>query len=67
MQVTRAIEDPLVLRQLQFAHEFQMRFYAAKDYDDRTPVSGAGRSCKEVHTRPFLLASKRYMTDNTSM
>eukprot|EP00903_Cladosiphon_okamuranus_P015423 g14246.t1 len=59
-EVTRTIEDPLVLRQLQFAHEFQMRFCAtSEDFDDRIPVSGAGRACKEMHTRPFLLASKR--------
>lgn len=58
MQVTRAIEDPLVLRQLQFAQEFQMRFCAVKDFDGRVPVSGAGRACQEMH-RPFLLASRR--------
>lgn len=59
-KVTRAIQDPLVLRQLQFAQDFQRRFCAAGDYDDRIPVVGAGRACQVVHTRPFLLASRRF-------
>lgn len=58
--MTRAIQDPLVLRQLQFAQDFQRRFCAAGDYDDRIPVVGAGRACQLVHTRPFLLASRRF-------
>jgi len=59
-QVTRAIQDPLVLRQMQFAQDFQRRFCPAGGYVDRIPVVGAGRACQMVHTRPFLLASRRF-------
>lgn len=58
-EVTRAIEDPLVLRQLKFAQDFQRRFCAARVGDERVPVSEAGRDCQDVHSRPFLVASRR--------
>lgn len=58
-QVTRAIEDPLVLRQLKFAQDFRRRFCAEADGDKRVSVSEAGRDCQDVHSRPFLVASRR--------
>ncbi|CAN0265408.1 unnamed protein product, partial [Pylaiella littoralis] len=63
--VTRAIDDPLVLRQLKFAQDFQKRFCATGDDDERIPVSEAGRDCQAVHTDPFLLASRRISPEQT--
>ncbi|CAN0001882.1 unnamed protein product, partial [Scytosiphon promiscuus] len=59
IKITRAIEDPFTLQQLEFAQGFQRRFCPSKDVGDRVPVLGSGRACQGLHTRPFLLASRR--------
>ncbi|CAM9568260.1 unnamed protein product, partial [Ectocarpus sp. 13 AM-2016] len=58
-RVTRLIEDQFVLKQLEFAQDFHRRFCPPADDDERVPVLGSGRACQGVHTRPFLLASRR--------
>ncbi|CAM9455296.1 unnamed protein product [Ectocarpus fasciculatus] len=57
--VTRLIEDQFVLKQLEFAQDFHRRFCPPGDDGERVPVLGSGRACQGVHTRPFLLASRR--------
>ncbi|CBN73991.1 hypothetical protein Esi_0009_0176 [Ectocarpus siliculosus] len=59
IKVTRLIDDQFVLKQLEFAQDFHRRFCPPGDDDERVPVLGSGRACQGVHTRPFLLASRR--------
>lgn len=66
--MTRAIEDPLVLQQLEFVQNFQRRFGSTGDDDwgQRIPVAESGPECKIIHMRPFVVASRRCVRTSRS-
>lgn len=57
-KVTRLIEDPLVLRDLDFCQNFRTRVERTRD-EKFILLSTLGQTCHGWHARPFLIASRR--------